>query len=338
MTLDGWSLAAALASALLHASWNATVKAHATPREAMVAQMLAAAGLGAVGLAVMGLPPPAAWPWVAASTLLNVAAVSALLKAYEHGGFGTVYPVMRAIGVLGVAAVAPLVLGERPGPWVLMGVGLIAAALVLLTLDARRGGAVARPPAAGAAGAASAGVGAPAADSAGSASAPAVAGGSPPTPAVPAGFPPAALGWTLLAGLITSGYVLADAQGARAGGAAAGAAGAAGLGGALAYGLSVSVTNGLAMAWVSRRVGAPWVLLRRHAGLAVPLAIASMMSYLLILWVFTRAPVAPAAALRDTSALFAMLIAVVWLKERLGPRRLLALALAVAGVPLLRLG
>lgn len=305
MTLDGWSLAAALASALLHASWNAAVKAHATPREAMVAQMLAAAGLGAVGLAVIGLPPLAAWPWVAASTLLNVAAVSAMLKAYEHGGFGTVYPVMRAIGVLGVAAVAPLVLGERPGPWVLMGVGLIAAALVLLTLDARRGGAVAS---------------------------------SLPTPAAPGGFPPAALGWTLLAGLITSGYVLADAQGARAGGAVAGAAGVAGLGGALAYGLSVSVTNGLAMAWVSRRVGAPWVLLRRHAGLAAPLAIASMISYLLILWVFTRAPVAPAAALRDTSALFAMLIAVVWLKERLGPRRLLALALAVAGVPLLRLG
>ena len=63
-----------------------------------------------------------------------------------------------------------------------------------------------------------------------------------------------------------------------------------------------------------------------------------MLSYLLILWVFTQAPVAPAAALRDTSAVFAMLIAVVWLKERLRPLRLLALVLVVAGVPLLRLG
>lgn len=282
--MDGWPLLAALASALLHAAWNAAVKVHPAPREAMAAQMIGAAVLGAIGLAFTGLPPPAAWPWVAASTLLNVCAVSALLRAYEHGGFGTVYPVMRAIGVLGVAGVAPFVLGERPGAPAMLGVGLVVAALVLLTLDARGAAAGA------------------------------------------AGFPPRALGWTLLAGVITSGYVLADAQGARAGGSP------------LAYGLAVSVTNALAMAWVSRGIGAPWSLLARHWRLAVPVATASMASYLLILWVFTRAPVAPAAALRDTSAIFAMLIAVVWLKERMGPRRVVALCLAVSGVPLLRLG
>jgi drug/metabolite transporter (DMT)-like permease len=146
-------------------------------------------------------------------------------------------------------------------------------------------------------------------------------------------FPPKALAWTLLAGALTSAYVLSDAQGARAGGADASVAS-----GPLAYGLAVSVTNGLAMSWVSRRVGAPWVLLARHWRLVVPLSLASMVSYLLILWVFTQAPVAPAAALRDTSAFFAVLIAVLWLKERLRPWRLLALALVVAGVPLLRLG
>ncbi|MBI5718426.1 MAG: EamA family transporter [Burkholderiales bacterium] len=294
--MDGWPLVAALTSALLHAAWNAAVKAHPAPREAMAAQMTGAALLAALGLVATGLPPPAAWPWIAASTTLNVCAVLALLRAYELGGFGTVYPVMRAIGVLGVAAVAPFALGERLGPGAMLGVGLIVAALLLLTRDAH--------------GVVGAQAGAQAAD-----------------------FPPKALAWTALAGVITSGYVLADAQGARSGGAGVGAAA-----GPLAYGLAVSVSNALAMSWVSRAAGAPWALLARHWRLVLPVSSASMLSYLLILWVFTRAPVAPAAALRDTSAVFAMLIAVVWLKERLRPRRWLALALVIAGVPLLRLG
>ena len=285
--MQGWPLAAALLSALLHASWNAAIKAHAAPREAMAAQMIAAAVLGACGLVFTGLPPSSAWPWIGTSTLLNVCAVSALLRAYEHGGFGTVYPVMRAVGVLAVAAGAPFVLGERLGPAALLGVAMVAAALLGLTWDSWKG----KGRAAG------------------------------------QGFPPKALGWTVLAGTLTGGYVIADAQGARAGG-----------GSPLSYGLAVSVTNALAMSWVSRGLGTPWVLLARHGRLAWPASVASMVSYLLILWVFTQAPVAPAAALRDTSAIFAMLIAVLWLKERFSAARLAAVGLALAGVPLLRLG
>ena len=58
----------------------------------------------------------------------------------------------------------------------------------------------------------------------------------------------------------------------------------------------------------------------------------------LILWVWTRAPIALSAALRDTSALFGVVIAVLWLDEPLTGNRLLALALAVAGIAFLRLG
>ena len=302
--MDTLSLCAALASALLHAGWNAAVKAHRAPAEAMVAQMAGAGLLALGGLAVTGLPPAAAWPWIAASTLVNVGAVRALLRAYEHGAFGTVYPVMRATGVLGVAIAAPLVFGERPGPGALAGIGLVIGALLLLTHDATR----AATPAA-----------------------PAASAGASPGPSPAHDFPRAALGWTLLAGGLTSLYVMVDAQGVRATAAAA-------PGAALAYGFAVSITNALAMGWASRAHGAPWRLVVRHWRLAAPAAVASMASYLLILWVFTRAPVAPAAALRDTSAVFAMLIAVLWLKERLPPRRLLALALVLAGVPLLRLG
>lgn len=281
-TMDLLHLLAALASALLHAGWNAVVKAQPQPRAVMAAQMTASALLMLPLLALAGLPPPSAWPWVLLSATLNVAAVQAMLRAYDSGGFGTVYPVMRATAVLGVAAVTPLVLGERLSAAGIAGLACIVGALVALALDTRRG--------------------------------------------TQAGFGPRALGWTLAAGTMAAVYVLADARGVRA------------AGDAVSYGCAVSVANAVGMALTTRGTGAPWTLLRRHGAQAWPVAVASMASYLLILWVFRHAPVAPAAALRDTSAVFAMVIAVVWLKEPLGPRRVAALVLAIAGIPLLRLG
>lgn len=283
-------LCAALISALLHAAWNAAVKANASPREAMTAQMLAAALLALLLLVVLGLPPQAAWPWVGLSTLLNVAAVRALLRAYDGGGFGVVYPMARATSVLGVAAVAPLVVGEHLGVMALLGIALIATALLVLAHDSLRqpSGGTTQP------------------------------------------LTRRALGWTLLSGALTAAYVLADARGVRASGS--------GLAAALSYGCTVSVTNALAMGWLMRDAGRPDVLLRRHWRMAACAAVASTASYLLILWVYQRAAVAPASALRDTSALFAMVIAVWWLKEAMPARRLAALALALAALPLLRLG
>ena len=70
---------------------------------------------------------------------------------------------------------------------------------------------------------------------------------------------------------------------------------------------------------------------------ALPIAVASTASYLLILWVFRHAAIAPAAALRDTSSIFAVVIAIVWLREPFTGLRLFAILLSAAAVPLLRL-
>lgn len=277
--MDTPLLLAALLSALLHAGWNAAIKASPAPAEAMAAQMTTAALIGVAGLLVTGLPPAAAWPWIACSTAMNTVAVSATLRAYRQGGFGTVYPIARATSVLLVAAGSAWLVGERLGPWAALGVGCVATALLLLARDSTR-------------------------------SAPASA----------------ALAWTLAAGVATAGYVLSDAQGVRTAGSP------------WAYGFAVSVTNALAMGWRQRALGSPWALLVRHARTGVPAGLVATVSYALILWVFAHAPIAPAAALRDTSAVFAMLIAVAWLKEPMPARRLAVVALALAGVPLLRLG
>lgn len=272
-------VAAALLSAVLHAGWNAAVKSRPNVTEAMAAQMLMSAAIVLPGLLWTGLPPQESWIWIAASTLMNVAAVSALLRAYELGGFGVVYPVMRAISVLLVVPFSALVVGDRLGLGAITGVVLIAVSLGLLALGAGRDRA----------------------------------------------FPPRALGWTFLAGLASAVYVMCDAQGVRSAGSP------------WAYGCVVSITNAAAMCWRQRHLGSPWQLLKANGVVAAPAALAAVISYLLILWVWTHAPVAPAAALRDTSAVFAILIAVVWLKERFTPARLFAVLLATAAVPLLRL-
>lgn len=280
--MDTWVFFAALLSALLHASWNAAVKAHPQPREAMAGQMVGAALISVPPLLWLGPPPLATLPWMLVSTGINTLAVLTLLRAYGHGDFGTVYPVARAVAVLGVAGAAPLAMGERLGAWAGLGVGLVVAALSLLAWDARGAGR-------------------------------AVLGVR-------------ALGWTLASGACTAGYVLADAAGVRAGDAA------------LSYGFAVSILNGLSIAWVQRRVGHPLQLFWRHARLTVPAAAVSSASYLLILWAYQHAPVAQAAALRDTSAVFAMIIGAMWLREPMGPWRWALLLPALGGVALLRLG
>lgn len=130
-------IAAALLSAVLHAGWNAAVKAQPRPTEAMAAQMFTSALIVCPGLLFTGLPAPAAWPWVIASTILNITTVQALLKAYELAGFGTAYTFSRAIAMLFIVPLGALVAGDAIGLTALLGIGIIVASLAMLAWSAR---------------------------------------------------------------------------------------------------------------------------------------------------------------------------------------------------------
>jgi drug/metabolite transporter (DMT)-like permease len=133
------------------------------------------------------------------------------------------------------------------------------------------------------------------------------------------------LAWTIASGVCIALYVMCDARGVRSSGSA------------LAYGCVASSTNGLVMAWRQRRLGSPWRLITSFPTVTIPAGAASTLSYLLILWVWAQGPIAPAAALRDTSAVFALLIALFWIGEPFDRLRIVAVLLAAAAVPLLRL-
>ena len=63
----------------------------------------------------------------------------------------------------------------------------------------------------------------------------------------------------------------------------------------------------------------------------------SLASYWIAIWAMTVAPIPLVAALRETSVLFAAVIAVVVLKEPLQRPRIIAALMIVAGLILIRL-
>jgi drug/metabolite transporter (DMT)-like permease len=85
------------------------------------------------------------------------------------------------------------------------------------------------------------------------------------------------------------------------------------------------------------RGGAAPAALRSGWGHGLAAGAMSAGAYWIVVWAFTQAPLALVAALRETSVLFAMLIAAVLMKEKIGPMRWAAAGLIVLGLVLMRL-
>ena len=121
---------AVLGAALLHAAWNASVKAS---EDKQLDTVGIAAGSGLLALALLPFlpaPAPASWPWLAGSTVVHILYFGFLAGAYRWGELSYVYPIMRGGGPLVVAASGALLLGEalRPAEW--LGVALICAGVL----------------------------------------------------------------------------------------------------------------------------------------------------------------------------------------------------------------
>lgn len=125
-------IAAVLFAALLHASWNGLVKAGGD-KPLDIATMHSLGVFVAVPLVlVVGLPPPEAWPWIAASITIHLGYYTALAGAYRHGELTLTYPIMRGLApVLVALASAPLIGETLPlAGWVAV-VGVSGGVLLL---------------------------------------------------------------------------------------------------------------------------------------------------------------------------------------------------------------
>ncbi|MFD2265502.1 EamA family transporter [Lacibacterium aquatile] len=78
----------------------------------------------------------------------------------------------------------------------------------------------------------------------------------------------------------------------------------------------------------------------RHARvrgkIMIPAGMISVVSYMPALWAMTKAPIALVAALRETSIVFATLLGVLFLKEKVPHQRYIAIAAIIAGAVLVK--
>ena len=124
MTLDVAALV--LFAALLHAVWNALIKAS---RDIVLDTALVVAGaslVSAVLLLWIEVPQRASWPYLAASCVVHQCYFALLAAAYGRGDLSFAYPLMRGLPPLLVALVAVLVLREPASPWLWAGVAAIS--------------------------------------------------------------------------------------------------------------------------------------------------------------------------------------------------------------------
>lgn len=116
-----------LASALLHAAWNAILKS-GDDRAAMIGVLnVAAAALSAPLLVFVPMPTSSDWVWIGVSVAVHLAYQLGLARMMDTADYSLVYPLSRGLGPLVVAFVAVVFLGEA------LSVPQLGAILVLIT-------------------------------------------------------------------------------------------------------------------------------------------------------------------------------------------------------------
>ncbi len=143
MTLTWPVVAAVLFGALLHASWNGLIKS-GNDKSLDTALIHVLGCVVAIPLVMWaGLPPPAAWPWLAASIVIHIGYYIALAGAYRHGDLGFTYPIMRGLGPLLVALVLAVsggaIIDETLSLATWLGVAGISGGVLLVGLSRRAG-------------------------------------------------------------------------------------------------------------------------------------------------------------------------------------------------------
>ena len=130
----------------------------------------------------------------------------------------------------------------------------------------------------------------------------------------------------VITGLFIASYSLVDGLGARIAGTP------------LGFYCWLAIGNGTLMAlyllWKSPKT--LWSIPRRGVRVMAIGGTASFVAYALVTWAFTQAPIALVTALRETSIVFALLIGVFFLKERLSLLKVFATMTTLLGATLLR--
>ena len=131
------AIAAAIASAIIHASWNAALKGG---RDRVSDAFLIAVGgvmIWGVVAAIWGPPAPEAWPYLAVSVLIHLVYWFALFSGYDAGDMSHVYTLSRGSAPLLVALGAGIAVGETPPPLKALGIALVSLGVLCVGASPR---------------------------------------------------------------------------------------------------------------------------------------------------------------------------------------------------------
>lgn len=274
---------AVLAAALMHAVWNAMVKVEADRLASVTVMTVGMAATALPVAAFVEVPAADVWPWIAASVVTHMGYKLFLIRAYEAGDLAQTYPLARGTAPLLTALGGVFVVAEVPSPLSVVGIALLSAGTVLMSMRGH---------------------------------------------AALGGFNGRAVAYALATSVFIAAYTLSDGSGARLASSAS----------SYAVWLFISDAAWSLLLYLSLRGPARLRLLTGAWKRGLLTGALSGAAYWIAMWAMTKAPIASVASLRETSILFAMLISVTFLGEKMTAWRGVAALAIVGGVVALRLG
>ncbi|MFT5113585.1 MAG: drug/metabolite transporter (DMT)-like permease [Parasphingorhabdus sp.] len=124
-----------LLAACLHAAWNALVKAGGDRLVVLACVNFTGVIVGAIGVILLPLPAPEAWPYLIASAIFHTGYYFYLLNAYSKGDLVQVYPLARGSAPLLITFGGYLFAGENMGSLAVCGILLASFGIVSLSFE-----------------------------------------------------------------------------------------------------------------------------------------------------------------------------------------------------------
>jgi len=122
-----------LTAALMHALWNALVKATGERTSILGLISLGHVVLGVAMALIVPVPAVASWPFIAGSTIIHFGYYYFLNRSYRLGDLSQVYPIARGMAPILVTLGAQISVGEVLPPRVWLGIVLVSIGIMMLS-------------------------------------------------------------------------------------------------------------------------------------------------------------------------------------------------------------
>jgi drug/metabolite transporter (DMT)-like permease len=125
------ALALALGAAVIHALWNLVI-ARSSDSQATTAVAIVAGAIAALPLALLSWNIQSeAWPWIVASSVLELVYFYLLATAYGRAEMSLVYPIARGMAPV-IVLIVSIAFGVAFHPWQIAGVALVGGGVMLV--------------------------------------------------------------------------------------------------------------------------------------------------------------------------------------------------------------